>query len=107
MAATKSNSTARDYRRDAPTASGQTPGAEKGNVKRKVGCDTGIDCGGNARRETLKVGAKVGNSRSVTGYIESDSNGYQPPHAQDSSNSDTFRLRLLYAKKPRNTFLSN
>jgi hypothetical protein len=55
----------------------------------------------------LKVGAKVGNSRSVTGDIESDFNGYQPPNAQEGSNSDTFRLRLFYAEKPRNTFLSN
>jgi hypothetical protein len=50
-----------------------------------------------ASRLSLKVDAIVGNSTSVTGYIESDFNGYQPPNAQESTNSDTFRLRLFYA----------
>jgi hypothetical protein len=50
-----------------------------------------------ASRLSLKVDANVGNSTSVTGYIESDFNGYQPPNAQESTNSDTFRLRLFYA----------
>jgi hypothetical protein len=50
-----------------------------------------------ASRLSLKVDANIGNSTSVTGYIESDFNGYQPPNAQESTNSDTFRLRLFYA----------
>jgi len=50
-----------------------------------------------ASRLSLKVDAKVGSSTSVTGYVESDFNGYQPPNAQQSTNSDSFRLRLFYA----------
>jgi hypothetical protein len=50
-----------------------------------------------ASRLSLKVDAKVSDSTSVTGYIESDFNGYQPPNAQQSTNSDSFRLRLFYA----------
>jgi hypothetical protein len=50
-----------------------------------------------ASRLSLKVDAKVGSSTSVTGYVESDFNGYQPPNAQQSTNSDSFRLRLAYA----------
>ena len=50
-----------------------------------------------ASRLSLKVDAKVGSSTSVTGYVESDFNGYLPPNAEQSTNSDTFRLRLFYA----------
>src|SRR6202041_3817846 len=50
-----------------------------------------------ASRLSLKVDGNGGNSTSVPGYIESDFNGYQPPNAQESTNSDTFRLRLFYA----------
>jgi hypothetical protein len=50
-----------------------------------------------ASRLSLKVDANLSDSTSVTGYIESDFNGYQPPNAQESTNSDTFRLRLFYA----------
>jgi hypothetical protein len=55
-----------------------------------------------ASRLSLKVDAKVGSSTSVTGYVESDFNGYQPPNAQQSTNSDTFRLRLFYADVKHN-----
>jgi hypothetical protein len=55
-----------------------------------------------ASRLSLKVDANVGNSTSVTGYIESDFNGYQPPNAQESTNSDTLRLRLFYADVTHN-----
>lgn len=50
-----------------------------------------------ASRLSLKVDASISDSTAVTGYIESDFNGYQPPNAQQSTNSDTFRLRLFYA----------
>jgi hypothetical protein len=50
-----------------------------------------------ASRLSLKVDAKVNDSTSVTGYVESDFNGYLPPNAEQSTNSDTFRLRLAYA----------
>jgi hypothetical protein len=50
-----------------------------------------------ASRLSLKVDANVGDSTSVTGYVESDFNGYLPPNAEQSTNSDTFRLRLFYA----------
>ena len=50
-----------------------------------------------ASRLSLKVDANISDSTSVTGYVESDFNGYQPPNAQQSTNSDTFRLRLAYA----------
>jgi hypothetical protein len=55
-----------------------------------------------ASRLSLKVDAKVGSSTSVTGYVESDFNGYQPPNAQQSTNSDSFRLRLFYADVKHN-----
>ena len=55
-----------------------------------------------ASRLSLKVDAKVGSSTSVTGYVESDFNGYQPPNAEQSTNSDTFRLRLFYADVKHN-----
>jgi hypothetical protein len=50
-----------------------------------------------ASRLSLKVDAKLGSSTSVTSYVESDFNGYLPPNAEQSTNSDTFRLRLFYA----------
>jgi hypothetical protein len=50
-----------------------------------------------ATRLSLKVDANISDSTSVTGYVESDFNGYQPPNAQQSTNSDSFRLRLAYA----------
>ena len=55
-----------------------------------------------ASRLSLKVDAHISDSTSVTGYIESDFNGYQPPNAQESTNSDTFRLRLFYADVTHN-----
>lgn len=38
-----------------------------------------------ASRLSLKVNANISDSTSVTGYIESDFNGYQPPNAQQST----------------------
>ncbi len=55
-----------------------------------------------ASRLSLKVNANISDSTSVIGYIESDFNGYQPPNAQESTNSNTFRLRLFYADVTHN-----
>jgi hypothetical protein len=45
----------------------------------------------------MRVDIPVGESTHVTGYVESDFNGYQPPNAYISTNSNTFRLRLAWA----------
>jgi hypothetical protein len=47
-------------------------------------------------RLSLKVDANVTKDTAVTGYVESDFNGYQPPNAYQSTNSSTFRLRLYW-----------
>ena len=47
-------------------------------------------------RLSLKVDANVSESTSVTGYAETDFNGYQPPNAQVNKNSNTLRLRLYW-----------
>jgi len=44
----------------------------------------------------MRVDIPVGESTHVTGYVESDFNGYQPPNAYISTNSNTFRLRLAW-----------
>ena len=48
-------------------------------------------------RLSMKVDANVTDSTTVTGYVESDFNGFQPPNAYTSTNSGTFRLRLAFA----------
>jgi hypothetical protein len=48
-------------------------------------------------RLSMKVNANISDSTSVTGYVESDFNGFQPPNAYTSTNSGTFRLRLAFA----------
>jgi cell division septation protein DedD len=48
-------------------------------------------------RLSMKVDANVTESTTVTGYVESDFNGFQPPNAYTSTNSSTFRLRLAFA----------
>lgn len=48
-------------------------------------------------RLSMKVDANVTDSTTVTGYVESDFNGFQPPNAYTSTNSSTFRLRLAFA----------
>jgi hypothetical protein len=48
-------------------------------------------------RLSLKVDAKITDATSVTGYFESDFNGFQPPNAYISTNSGSFRLRLFWA----------
>jgi hypothetical protein len=48
-------------------------------------------------RLSMKVDIPAGESTHVTGYVESDFNGFQPPNAYISTNSSTFRLRLFWA----------
>jgi hypothetical protein len=47
-------------------------------------------------RLSMKVDIPAGESTHVTGYIESDFNGFQPPNAYISTNSSTLRLRLFW-----------
>jgi hypothetical protein len=47
-------------------------------------------------RLSLKVDIPAGESTHVTGYVESDFNGFQPSNAYISTNSSTFRLRLFW-----------
>ncbi len=54
-------------------------------------------------RLSLKVNAKVG-ATDVTAYVESDFLGFQPPNANQTSNSDSFRLRLYFADLKRGKF---
>ena len=49
-------------------------------------------------RLSMKVDAAITDSTKVTGYVESDFNGFQPPNAYVSTNSSTFRLRLYWAQ---------
>lgn len=46
-------------------------------------------------RLSLKVNAKFG-ATDLTGYVESDFLGFQPANANQTSNSDSFRLRLYF-----------
>jgi hypothetical protein len=48
-------------------------------------------------RLSMKIDANVTDSTSVTGYVETDFNGFQPPNAYTTTNSGTFRLRLAFA----------
>ena len=48
-------------------------------------------------RLSMRVDIPAGESTHVTGYVESDFNGFQPPNAYISTNSSTFRLRLYWA----------
>lgn len=47
-------------------------------------------------RISLKVDAPVSESTSVTGYVEADFLGYQPPNADQTSNSNTLRMRVYF-----------
>ena len=51
---------------------------------------------GQGSRLSLKVEAKPTKSMNVTGYIESDFNGFEPANSNISTKSDTFRLRLAF-----------
>lgn len=48
-------------------------------------------------RLSMRVDIPAGDATLVTGYAESDFNGFQPPNAFISTNSSTFRLRLFWA----------
>jgi hypothetical protein len=48
-------------------------------------------------RLSLKVDANVTESTHVTGYVETDFLGFQPANANQTSNSDSLRLRLYWA----------
>jgi hypothetical protein len=51
---------------------------------------------GQGSRLSLKVDAQPSESTGVTGYFESDFNGFEPANSNISTKSDTFRLRLAF-----------
>jgi hypothetical protein len=53
---------------------------------------------GQGSRLSLKVEANPTQSTKVTGYIESDFNGFEPANSNITSKSDTFRLRLAFVQ---------
>ena len=53
---------------------------------------------GQGSRLSLKVEANPTQSTKVTGYIESDFNGFEPANSNISSKSDSFRLRLGFVQ---------
>jgi hypothetical protein len=53
---------------------------------------------GQGSRLSLKVEAHPSESTAVTGYIESDFNGFEPANSNISTKSDTFRLRLAFVQ---------
>jgi hypothetical protein len=48
-------------------------------------------------RLSLKVDAPVTDSTSLTGYVETDFLGYQPPNANITTNSNSLRMRVFWA----------
>jgi hypothetical protein len=53
---------------------------------------------GQGSRLSLRVDAQPGKSTGVTGYFESDFNGFEPANSNISTKSDTFRLRLAFVQ---------
>ncbi|MGB9069813.1 MAG: hypothetical protein WCC21_14680 [Candidatus Acidiferrales bacterium] len=53
---------------------------------------------GQGSRLSLKVEAQPSESTAVTGYVESDFNGFEPANSNISTKSDTFRLRLAFVQ---------
>lgn len=53
---------------------------------------------GQGSRLSLKVDAKPTASTDVTGYVESDFNGFEPANSNISTKSDSFRLRLAFVQ---------
>jgi hypothetical protein len=53
---------------------------------------------GQGSRLSLKVEAQPSASTAVTGYVESDFNGFEPANSNISTKSDTFRLRLAFVQ---------
>ena len=52
----------------------------------------------------LVFGILISAATDVTAYVESDFLGFQPPNANQTSNSDSFRLRLYFAHLKRGKF---
>jgi hypothetical protein len=48
-------------------------------------------------RLSLKVDANVSDSTALTGYVEADFLGFQPPNSFQTANSDSLRLRVYWA----------
>src|SRR6202030_2155987 len=48
-------------------------------------------------RLSLKVDADLTPSTAITGYVEADFLGFQPPNANITANSDSLRLRVYWA----------
>jgi hypothetical protein len=48
-------------------------------------------------RLSLKVDADLTSSTAITGYVEADFLGFQPPNANITANSDSLRLRVYWA----------
>jgi hypothetical protein len=57
---------------------------------------------GQGSRLSLKVEAQPSESTAVTGYVESDFNGFEPANSNISTKSDTFRLRLAFVQIKHN-----
>jgi hypothetical protein len=53
---------------------------------------------GQGSRLSLKVDAQPSESTGVTGYFESDFNGFEPANSNISTKSDSFRLRLAFVQ---------
>lgn len=48
-------------------------------------------------RLSLKVDANLSSSTAITGYVETDFLGFQPPNGYQTANSDSLRLRVYWA----------
>jgi hypothetical protein len=57
---------------------------------------------GQGSRLSLKVDARPSDATGVTGYVESDFNGFEPANSNISTKSDTFRLRLAFVQLRHN-----
>jgi hypothetical protein len=53
-------------------------------------------------RLSLKVDAPVTDATSLTGYVEADFLGFQPPNANITSNSNSLRMRVFWANIKHN-----
>ena len=53
---------------------------------------------GQGSRLSLRVDANPTQSTAVSGYVESDFNGFEPANSNISTKSDTFRLRLAFVQ---------
>jgi hypothetical protein len=53
---------------------------------------------GQGTRLSMKVDANPSKTTAVTGYIESDFNGFEPPNSEISTQGSSFRIRLAWAQ---------